>query len=203
MSSEQFQDGRQLPDGPRRAGSQPSPAGPQAGPGGEEVAALYRDLGPELRAFLTGVLRDRELAEECLQNVFRKTLEQLQGVRDNVRGWLFRVAFHEAMLVRRKLGRERDVLRSSVWEPGRQAGSTSGGQHRPAEAALVQSETVALVRDALAELPLEQQQVVRMRIYEDKTFAVIAAELNLPLGTVLTRMRLATEKLERKLQRVK
>ncbi|MBT4866073.1 MAG: RNA polymerase subunit sigma-24, partial [Planctomycetaceae bacterium] len=36
---------------------------------------------------------------------------------------------------------------------------------------------------------------VCMRIYDEKTFQVIADELNLPLGTVLTRMRLALKKL--------
>ncbi|MCA9247413.1 MAG: hypothetical protein KDA42_09870, partial [Planctomycetales bacterium] len=46
------------------------------------------------------------------------------------------------------------------------------------------------------ELPSEQREVVRMRIYEEKKFAEIAAELELPLGTVLTRMRLALKKLE-------
>jgi len=49
-------------------------------------------------------------------------------------------------------------------------------------------------------LPPEQQQVVRMRIYEDKTFAVIAAELGIPLGTALGRMRTALIKLRAKLE---
>ena len=48
-------------------------------------------------------------------------------------------------------------------------------------------------------LPVEQRRVIRMRIYEDKTFAVIAEELGAPLGTVLTRMRLALRKLEAEL----
>ncbi len=57
-------------------------------------------------------------------------------------------------------------------------------------------ETVLNVREALEKLPENQQDVVRLRIYEEKTFAEIAKELNLPLGTVLTRMRLAMRKLE-------
>jgi RNA polymerase sigma-70 factor, ECF subfamily len=38
-----------------------------------------------------------------------------------------------------------------------------------------------------------------MRIYQDKTFAAIADELSAPLGTVLTRMRLALKRLSRRL----
>ena len=37
--------------------------------------------------------------------------------------------------------------------------------------------------------------MVEQRIYGEKTFAVIAEELKVPLGTVLTRNRLAMEKL--------
>ena len=66
---------------------------------------------------------------------------------------------------------------------------------------LVRAETIQLVRRAIRELPAEQQQVVRMRIYENKTFAVIAAELGIPLGTALGRMRTALIKLRVKLER--
>ena len=56
------------------------------------------------------------------------------------------------------------------------------------------------VRKALGELPPEQSKVVWARMYEDKTFAQIAEESGLPLGTVLTRMRLALGKLRRTLR---
>jgi RNA polymerase sigma-70 factor (ECF subfamily) len=51
----------------------------------------------------------------------------------------------------------------------------------------------------LEELPAEQRQVVRMRIYEEKTFAIIAKELKIPIGTALGRMRSALQKLKAKL----
>ncbi len=57
-------------------------------------------------------------------------------------------------------------------------------------------ETIVNVRKALEELPANQREVVRLRIYEEKTFAEIAEELQVPLGTVLTRMRSAMRKLE-------
>jgi RNA polymerase sigma-70 factor (ECF subfamily) len=60
-------------------------------------------------------------------------------------------------------------------------------------------ESVAKVQEALADLPAEQRQVVRMRIYEEKTFATIAQELQIPLGTALGRMRTALIKLKKSL----
>lgn len=160
------------------------------------VTALYQQLGDEIRAFLLGVLRDPDLAGECLQIVFQKTIEQGHLVRENPRGWLFRVAFHEAMLIRRKQGREKELLQTVAWrqriqKPEPESSATS----------VLRQETVQEVQEALAELPAEQLQIVRMRIYEEKKFAVIAEELNLPLGTVLTRMRLAMQRLERRLRR--
>jgi RNA polymerase sigma-70 factor (ECF subfamily) len=62
-------------------------------------------------------------------------------------------------------------------------------------------ETVASVRKAMDQLPAEQRQVVQMRIYEQKKFITIAKELNLPLGTVLTRMQAALKKLRRQLKK--
>jgi len=157
----------------------------------ETVDELYREFGDELRAYLTAVLKDREQAAEVLQVVFRKTLEQGHTATQNLRGWMLRVATQEAMLVKRLETRERNVLAKAVWKRGTRESVPDESAAMP-----MQAEAVAAVREAILTLPPDQQAVVRMRIYEDKTFAVIAAELGVPLGTVLTRMRTATQKLE-------
>jgi RNA polymerase sigma-70 factor (ECF subfamily) len=152
------------------------------------VAALYLEHAEELRAFLIGVLRSGELAGEVLQATFAKAVESGHTAREeSLKGWLFRVAYNEAMLVRRRQQLHGKSIRKLAW--GRPE------QHETPDDHLTRWETVARVRKALEELPPEQQQVVRMRIYEEKTFAAIADELSVPLGTVLTRMRLALGKL--------
>ncbi len=159
-----------------------------------EVARLHDEYGERLRLFLLGVLRDPDAAAEVLQAVFVKAVEQCHAVRQATAvGWLYRVAFHEAMRLRR-----RESIGQRVFEQLSRQARTSD----PTEPAapLVRAETTEAVRRALDRLPPEQRIVVRMRIYEDKTFATIAAELNEPLGTVLSRMRLALEKLRREFQ---
>jgi RNA polymerase sigma-70 factor (ECF subfamily) len=109
---------------------------------------------------------------------------------------LFKVGFHEAMAFRRrqalqgrtlkKYTAQKHVTRSDLLA----ASPTSHDE-------LVRLEDVVKLKDLLAELPPDQQHVVRQRMYEEKTFAVIAQELNVPIGTVLTRMRLAMEKLQK------
>jgi RNA polymerase sigma-70 factor (ECF subfamily) len=157
------------------------------------VAALYEDHAPELRRFVLGVTRDPELAADVLQTTFARVVEVGHSVRsESFKGWLFRVAFNEALTARRRReARDRGLRRL--------ADLGLAAVERPDER-LIRRETVTAVRDALDRLPQEQHRVVWQRIYEDKTFAEIAEEDGLPLGTVLTRMRLALDKLRRTLR---
>lgn len=155
------------------------------------VAALYVEHAHELRCFLIGVLRDGELANEALQAAFAKAIEVGHTARDETRkAWLFRVALNEALALRRREAIGDKVTRKVAWT------SRSANEETPF-AEVMRFETVQQVRDALETLPADQRQVVQLRIYEEKTFATIAEELNIPLGTVLTRMRLALRKLKK------
>ena len=165
------------------------------------VAALYVQHGEELRRFLLGILRDAQLTSDVLQATFAKMVERGHQTQEATRkAWLFRVAYHEAMAYRRREGVGDKVLRRVANEkPAWHSNGAAGGADEP----LLRLESVQAVREALDELPPEQRQVVRMRIYEEKTFATIAKELNIPLGTALGRMRAATIKLRAKLDHKK
>jgi RNA polymerase sigma-70 factor (ECF subfamily) len=155
------------------------------------VAGLYHEHAPELRRFVAGVLRNADLADEVLQNTFVKATEAGHTAREKtLKGWLFRVAFHEALALRRRRGVENKAIQTLgyVVRPAEMAVET------PAEMA-GRRETIAKIRSALERLPADQREVVRRRIYEQEKFAAIARELDVPLGTVLTRMRSALAKL--------
>ena len=152
------------------------------------VTALYDEHAHELRRFLFAILRDHELTTDALQNAFFKMIEVGHTARrETLKGWLFRVAYREALALRRRQGVDGKAMRKL-------ADAAQPDSISPDEA-LCRSESVDRVRLALERLPAEQRQVVRMRMYRQQTFAAIAAELELPLGTVLTRMKLAVEKL--------
>ncbi len=147
-----------------------------------------------MQRFLVGLLRDAHLASDVLQATFAKLVEQGREVQEESRrAWLYRVAYREAMLVRRRQAVDDAARQRAAWS--REAAGES------AESLLLQAETVEQVRRAIEELPAEQRRVVRMRIYEDKTFTVIAEELGIPLGTALGRMRAALKKLRARLER--
>lgn len=164
------------------------------------VAALYVEHGEELRRFLQGILRDAQLTADVMQVTFVKLVERGHETRPESRkAWLFRVAFNEALAYRRREAvgdkAKRKVANQDV------AGGTwkLNGTLAEADDPLVRGESVQAVREALSQLPPEQHQLVRLRIYEEKTFAVIAKELKIPLGTALARMRAAMMKLRAKL----
>ena len=53
------------------------------------------------------------------------------------------------------------------------------------------------VRGALEALPQEQITLIRLAFFEELSHSTIARQLNLPLGTVKSRLRLACARLER------
>jgi RNA polymerase sigma-70 factor (ECF subfamily) len=161
----------------------------------EQLEAAYAECGRDLLAFLIGVLRDPHAAQDALQQTFQRAAESGGTARpENLRGWLFQVAYREAMLLRRNEQRDGRHFRN-LWR------QLDSHQQQPSSAEqLVTTEEVARLRQAISELPSEQQRVVARRIEHEETFAEIAANLNVPLGTVLTRMRLAMEKLRKRLR---
>lgn len=152
------------------------------------VETLYQEHEAELRRLLLGILRDHQLVGDALQVTFTKVMTQGHTSREETRkAWLFRVAYHEALALLRRRNTGDRVVRQLAW--------SHDGVGEAVEAGLIREESVAEVRDVIAGLPPDQRQVVRMRIYEEKTFAQISDELKIPLGTALGRMRAAMEKM--------
>ena len=54
--------------------------------------------------------------------------------------------------------------------------------------------------DAIKMLPDEQSKLIKMTYYEDKSHSIIAKELKMPLGTVKSRIRLASSRLKKLLE---
>jgi RNA polymerase sigma-70 factor (ECF subfamily) len=157
-----------------------------------KVAALYVEHGQQLRSFLLGVLRDEHLAGDVLQLTFVKLLEQGHTARnESLKGWLFRVAYHEAMIIRRREGVQIRATERLARETEPHEDHVSAGA--------VRSDLVRQVQRAVEGLSPAQKEVVRLRIYEQMKFADVATALNVPLGTALARMRAALKQLRQKL----
>jgi len=163
----------------------------------EQIAALHAECGDELRRLALGVLHDAHLAADVVQTTFAKAIELGHTAEESLRGWLFRVTLNEALALRRRQGVQARALDKLAWL---RRGDNEQGDCELPDVAIGRREEQERVRAELQMLPSEQRQVVWMRLYEQKTFAVIAGELNVPLGTVLWRMQAAIKKLRRRLQ---
>jgi RNA polymerase sigma-70 factor (ECF subfamily) len=168
--------------------SDPDP--PQQAP--IDIEAAYEQYSQPIHHFLAGVLRNESLVADALQATFLKLMQRGDSVRDKsaLKSWLFQVAYNEAMVLKRKSGVVSRHKEKVAWwiDCVREAPPS------PTEISM-RAEQVRLVREAIGELSIDQQAVVRKRIYEGLKFREIADELNVPLGTVLARMQSSLKKL--------
>ena len=155
----------------------------------ERIAQLHAECSQELHRLALGVLHDVHLAADVVQATFAKAIEQGHTAEESLRGWLFRVAMNEALALRRRQGVQARGLEQLAWL---REGREDCGRPDDLAGRREQSERA---RRAVDGLPPEQRQVVYMRLYEQKTFATIADELRVPLGTTLWRMQAAIKKL--------
>ena len=91
----------------------------------------------------------------------------------NPPGWVYRVGLNWSRSRWRKLRRERPL------------------DHRAEESTVELDPTVALLQEAVARLEISQRSVVVLRYYLDWTPTEIAASLDLPVGTVKSRLHRA------------
>jgi RNA polymerase sigma-70 factor (ECF subfamily) len=147
---------------------------------GRALEALFARHEVSLYEFLVGVLRDHHQAEDAVQETFVRALEHLDGVDpEHLRGWLFTVAYRQALLARRR-------RKSRPAEP-LAAGAVTDPDPGPLQTAAHRDDARRL-RHLLDQLPAPQREVIRQRVFEGKRFREIAAALECPLNTALARM---------------
>jgi RNA polymerase sigma-70 factor, ECF subfamily len=151
--------------------------------------SLFMTFYPKVRAMLMRQGADKETAEEIAQDtmlaVWRKS-HQFSSDRGSLPAWIYGIArnlridrmrkqavwqrFYAELEIMERLQNSSDEIRS--WEQER-----------------------GDIEKALETLPAAQLQVVQMSIIDGLSQSEIAARLDLPLGTVKSRMRLAFDKL--------
>src|SRR3954468_17006042 len=143
----------------------------------EAVSHWVRDHGRAVRGYLLGLVRRVDVAEDLLQEVFRRAWQARDRYQEegHQRAYLLRIADNLAWDRARRSGRER-TLDDETWkhlEPV-QAGPP------PAER-LMHEETQAELEQAMSKLSEPQQRVLLLRYYGEMDFAQIAVVLGLPL----------------------
>jgi RNA polymerase sigma-70 factor (ECF subfamily) len=142
---------------------------------------IFERYEEALFQFLVGLLRDHHQAEDALQETVVRALQRLDGVDGaHLRGWLFTVAYHQALLLKRR--QKGQLSRSQGYSH-----TVRDPAPDPLHVAQAQDEA-RLLRELLERLPAAQREVIQQRVYEGKRFRQIADELDCPLNTALARM---------------
>lgn len=155
----------------------------------EAFRSLFEYFSPRLRGYLRQLGSDdgvvEELVQETMVTVWRRatTYDVTQA---KVSTWIFTIARNKRIdMIRRTVRPELDPNDPAlIPEAEEQADDRINRKQRE-----------ALIRDALATLPDNQAQMLRLSFFEGKSHSVIASELDLPLGTVKSRLRLAMNRL--------
>ena len=122
-------------------------------------------------------------AEELLQETYKRALaakrKPVAADADEIRPWIFTIMRHVWQNERRRMSRSQETL----FEDG--ADMVSSGN---AELTMTRKLLVSEVRAAVDSLPLPWREIIVMRDMEDLSYAQIAAALDCPIGTVMSRL---------------
>jgi RNA polymerase sigma-70 factor (ECF subfamily) len=155
---------------------------------------LFNHFAPLIKSFaLSSGLQHQgdhlpeELVQEVMMTIWRKAA-QFDPKKAAPSTWIFTIARNQRVDMLRRLNKYRqDLSADDIWDL--EDDTDLFGEVR-------QSRIQAQVREELQGLSSEQKQIVAQVFLEDKSHQQVANELELPLGTVKSRVRLAMQKLK-------
>jgi RNA polymerase sigma-70 factor, ECF subfamily len=174
-----------LPEPPAVAATAVPDDDPIGLPRPELVAAL-----PRMRRYARVLTGDPARADDLVQDALARAWEKrrLWRAGSDLRAWLFtimhNVHVNQLALVRREAG---NVSLDALDEDGGWQPSVRGGETQRLE--------LAEVLRAMARLPAEQREVLLLAAVEELRYEEIAAVLAVPIGTVMSRLSRARERL--------
>ena len=151
----------------------------------EEIARLYDAYAAGLYRYALMLLSDRALAEDAIQQVFSRMLTAASSRIDQPDHYLRRAVRNECYtLLRRR--RDEAVDDRPLLEP--------------VDTASVDHDERLAIETALRGLPVDQREVLTLKVYDGLTFKEIAEVTEAPLNTVTSRYRYAIDKMRAALE---
>ena len=168
-------------------------------------AVLFKHFAPRIKAYLmrSGVVPDlaEDLAQETMVKVWRKAAS-FDSERAQVSTWIFTIArnLRVDQLRRGHDAHAGDDRSAALGRADMDPVTEAVDDNLSPEEQLGAARREAAVRQAVRQLAPEQRQILWLSFYDEQSHARIASELNMPLGTVKSRIRLAVGHLRRLLQ---
>ena len=140
-----------------------------------------QEQGPRLLALARGVVRDSHVAEDIVQESFVKLWRQPPEAEAAMPSWL------RTTVVRASI----DRLRKRQATPSDTLNPAAPEHPPPADA----QERAACIEDAMTRLDPEKRAVLLLRARDQLPYEAIAAALEVPIGTVMSRLARARKAL--------
>lgn len=154
-------------------------------------AALFRHYAPRVKSYLMKSGASAALAEECAQDVMTTLWQKAKlfdAERASVSTWIFTIARNRMIDTLRR--DRRPDPEPMPWER----------EEEPDQAEVyAAAEEGRALTAALADLPEKQRSLIQRAFYGDLSHSEIAIETGLPLGTIKSRIRLALDRLRRRM----
>ncbi len=143
--------------------------------------------------------RNREVTEDLFQDTFMRVITTLRSGRyteqQKFAQWLMRIAHNQAIdFLRQSQGENtvsEDETPTSLFNDMRIADTNN------AEQQIMEQEDLGQMDYIIHQLPAAQQEIIRLRYYDDLSFKEIAEKLNISINTALGRVRYALINLRR------
>lgn len=156
-------------------------------------ALLFAHFAPRVKAFLMRKGTDEATAEDATQEVMLAVWHRASCFNPAIASpstWIFTIARNRRI----------DLLRRATHpEPLSDDVAYIPDPAPSAETVIARAEGARRLTSAFRSLPPEQAELLKLAYFDDMSHRTIAAELELPLGTVKGRIRLALERLRRAL----
>lgn len=148
-----------------------------------------------------GIVGDAGLAEDIAQTAFLRLTSSIAGFDEARRfaPWFMRIVARDAIAAARRGSRE-----APLDQPGEDASDwleRLASREPPIDAQLEQAQTSAELWALLETLSPEQRAVVVLHFYSDLRHAEIAQRLDVPEGTIRSRLHAAIKQLRRLIAR--
>lgn len=153
----------------------------------ERLIELYQD---SIYAMAVSFTRNPHQAEDLAQEAWIKVLGGLPRFRHDSKfsTWLYRVTMNTFLNAYRSIKREQEIV-GTLSADSLDSDETQAGL-----------EVSLDLHHAVRQLPFEFRSVVLLRFVADLSYKEIAAVLELPLGTVQSRLKRALDKLNQNLE---
>jgi RNA polymerase sigma-70 factor (ECF subfamily) len=160
----------------------------------QEFEVIYKQYTPRLKGLAKKFLYRDSLAEECVQDVFRKLLKQdFDKIReeDHLRAWLFTVCRNGALNIKRKESR-------FVEEKEDESLSEEPNPFENLDKKECYKKAIALMKGVLSK---DQQKVIKLRYFSDLSYKEIAKKMKTTTGNVGFLLSIGLSKVRKKLMK--